>query len=58
MLDVLNGEFLVKRHNIAIAVRLGCLQRRIVVGACRDSLLENRRVGGDASEPILLDELL
>ena len=58
MLDVLDREPLIERHDIEVALRLDALQGRIVVGAAADGLFEDRGIGGDAGEPVLFDELL
>ena len=58
VLDVLDRQPLVERHDVAVARSFGRLQRRIVIGAAGDRLFEDRGIGGDAGEPVLLDQLL
>ena len=57
VLDILDRKPLVERHDIEVAGTFGRLQRGIVVGAAADGLFKDRGIGGDAGEPILLDEL-
>ncbi len=56
MADVLDREVLIERHDTVVALIFDGLQRRIVIRAASDRLFEDRRVGRDACQPILLDK--
>ena len=58
MLDVLDREPLVERHDIAVALAFAAFSDEIVIGAAGDGLFEDRGIGGNAGQSVLLDELL
>ena len=58
VLDVLDRQLLVERHDVVVVFALKLLQGRIVIFAAGNGLFEDRRIGRDAGQPILFNELL
>ena len=57
ILDLMHRETLEQGARIEIARGLGLADHLVIVIAVPDRLLEDRRVGGDPLEPVLLDHL-
>ena len=56
VLDVLDGERLVDGLRVQVALGRQLLEARVVVGAVAHRLLEDRRVGRHALQPVALDQ--
>ena len=54
--DVANRQRLVQRHRFEVTAPFDFLQGVKVIGAAGDRLFEDRRIGGDAAQPVLRDQ--
>ena len=58
MQNIFDREALVKRDDIEVALIFSGLQRRIVIRTTDDRFVEDRGIGSNAGQSVVLDELL
>jgi hypothetical protein len=56
LLDVADRQLLKQRTGVEIAGRLGSGDQLVIIVAMPDRLLEDRRVRGDAAQPVIGDQ--